>query len=178
MAATFDRATDETVDILNRTVERFHKELNDYSVRIGLIMAFGPRDEAGNLKRTAIQRNGVPCAGQVRIVGLKDRLLKQLDVEVLLDGDYWETIDEPKKIAIIDHELEHIVPVLDKKTNKIKLDDLERPKLKLKRDDINWWGIAKIAERHGIDSQEVLGYQQLTNKYGNILSPPQIHKER
>jgi hypothetical protein len=176
-ATTFDRANEETVNLMNSVRDEFHRELGEYGVQIGLIMAYGPKDDDGNVKKPALSKNGTPCAGQVRIVGLKDRLLKDLDVEIILDGDYWVLIDEPKKRAILDHELEHIVPVLDKKSGKIALDDLDRPKLKLKKDDIIYWGISTIAARHGLNSQEVICYSQLNNNYGPVLNPPTEEKK-
>ena len=169
MATTFEMADEATVRLMEKAMEIYHAELKRYEVKIGVIMAFGEEDKEGDIKRP-IMNQGVPCAAKVKIVSLKDRLTKGMDIEILLDGFYWQELDEERKLAIFDHELEHIKLKINA-DGELDRDSLKRPKCLLKNDELGWWGFSAIAERHGVNSQEYLSLQQILLKYGHILTP-------
>lgn len=168
MPTSYEIADATSKKLMDKVVEAWHPELLRYEVRIGLIMAYGAQNEGGEITRKPIIKNGVACAGQVRIVSLKDRLTKLLDIEVVVDGDLWNEYDDLRKLAILDHELEHIRVCINDK-GELEHDPLDRPKLKLIHDDICFWGFSLIAARHGVNSQEVLCFKQLLEKYSNVL---------
>lgn len=169
MPVTYEMSDDKALDLMKKTIEQYHPDINRYGVRIGLISAFGQRNDEGELEKPALMKSGAKCAAKVRIVGLKDRLMKNLDVEVLIDGDYWQELDDARKIAILDHELEHIVIQVDSESGAVKTDSLDRPRLRLINDDIQFWGFSRIAERHKENSQECLCFKQMVARYGDIL---------
>jgi predicted transport protein len=169
MATTFEMADAATVALMERAMEIYHAELKRYEVKIGVIMAFGEEDKEGEIKRP-IMNQGVPCAAKVKIVSLKDRLTKGTDVEILLDGTMWQELDDDRKLAIFDHELEHLKLKINA-DGELERDSLKRPKIRTVFDSIGFWGFASIAERHGINSQEYLCFQALRLKYGHLLDP-------
>ena len=169
MATTFEMADEVTVKLMERAMEIYHAELKRYEVKIGVILAFGEEDKEGEIKRP-IMNQGTPCAAKVKIVSLKDRLTKHVDAEILIDGNYWQELDDERKLAIFDHELEHIKLKINAE-GEVEKDSQDRPKMKLCFDSICFWGFASIAERHGTNSQEYLCFQQLLLKYSNILNP-------
>jgi hypothetical protein len=171
MATTFEMADEATVKLMERAVEIYHAELKRYEVKIGVIMAFGDEDKDGEIKRP-IMNQGVACAAKVKIVSLKDRLTKGTDIEILVDGSMWQELDDDRKIAIFDHELEHIKLKINA-DGELERDSLLRPKCRIKNDELGWWGFSAIAERHGVNSQEFLSLQQILLKYGHILTNKQ-----
>ena len=164
----YELAEKDVVDLVNKVMDEYHSELKQYGVEVLSIMAYAPRDDEDNIKRPAIRKNGAACAACIRILSLKERLVKKNDCEVTFDGDLWETLDAPKKISIIDHELSHLRLVFDKDGN-IKKDTLNRPKLRNINDDIIYWGNSEIAAKHGENSMEYIAAQNLKNKYGEVL---------
>ena len=169
MPTTYEMAEELTMELLDRAVDLYHSELKRYEVRIGVIMAFGEEDKDGELKRP-IMNQGQPCAAKVKVVSVKDKLTKNIDVEILLDGFYWQELDDERKIAIFDHELEHLQLKVNS-DGEVEKDNAGKPKIKISHDDIIFWGFSAIAERHGVNSQEYLCFQQLKLKYGNLLDP-------
>jgi hypothetical protein len=177
MPVSYEMADESSVKLLEEMVCQHHAELKRYGVRIGLIMAFGPQNEDGEITKKPIMKSGVACAGMVRVVSLKDRLTKNLDAEILVDGDLWQEYDDLRKYAILDHELEHLRVQVNEDTGELQTDSLDRPKIKLIPDDLIWWGFAVIAARHGVNSQEVLCMRQLVDRNGEILNVRNVAPE-
>lgn len=172
----YEIAGDDVINLIAKVMDEYHATLKRYDVKVLTLMAFAPRDEEDNIKRPAIRKNGVACAACIRVLSLKERLLKQCDAEMTIDGDTWEDLDEPKRIAVIDHELSHLDTVLDK-NGEVKKDSLRRPKLRLIHDNIVYWGNSEIAERHGANSLEYINAQNLKLKFGKVLGLGQKKEE-
>jgi hypothetical protein len=69
-------------------------------------------------------------------------------------GDRWNHWDEDQQNALIDHEVTHISLVINRK-GILTLDDLGRPKLKMRKHDFEVGWFHSIAERYGAASFEV-----------------------
>lgn len=125
-----------------------HHALTGVGIKIDYVFAFPDYDEAtGEPTNNAINKGGIKALGVARKLNLKDRTKGLGDAEILLDGDWWEDATEKERRALLDHELHHLVATS-------KVDDLGRPKLKLRKHDfeVGWFHI--IAQRHGVHSQE------------------------
>lgn len=83
------------------------------------------------------------------------------DAQIELDGPVWKTLSQPCKKALLDHELTHLVVKRDRKTEKIKLDDLNRPVLATRPDDWSSTGFLDVVARHGQASLEYQAIQRL-----------------
>lgn len=165
---TYEIADESVMKVINEAADKYHQSLKANGVKILAIMAYGPRDEEDQLKRPAIRKNGVACGACIRVLPLKERLSKSADAEMLIDGDSWEEYNADIRLALVDHELSHLIVKMDKDDN-VKKDALRRPMLGTIRDDIVYWGNSQIAERHGENSIEVIAARQLKAKYGDIL---------
>ncbi len=165
---TYEKADEKVIEMINRVADMYHQNLKGNEVKFLAIMAYAPLDEEGNRKRPAITKSGNACSAFIRVLPLKERLVKEADAEITIDGDVWEEYPEATRIAVIDHELSHLNVKLDKNGD-LKRDALRRPMLKTIRDDIVYWGNSKIAERHGANSIEVLAAKQLKDRYGDVL---------
>ncbi len=177
MPITYDVAKESDNQLLEKTMKEYHTGLYDFEVRVGLLKAYGSKNDDGVIKTFPLKKAGAPCAAKVKIVSMKDRLTKNLDAEIFVDGDLWDKLTERKKQAILDHELEHIKLNVDKE-GEVKMDDLDRPKLKLIPDDMNFWGFSTIVERYGADSQEYQCFQKLVNEFDGILPTKSLSERK
>lgn len=149
MATTYQQAEGDVLKVLNEAIEKWHQPLKEAGVEIGVLMA---TNEAG----AAVKHGGYPAFATVKIVSLKDRVLKKCDAEILIDQYEWDQMKPQHRLAVVDHELTHIELAKEPLSSRIILDDLGRPKLKTRKGDWNGGdGFAEIVERHGDYSAEV-----------------------
>lgn len=167
MGKIYEKAEDGDCIILDKVMSEFHGDIKDADVKVGLINVFQDDDHQD---KPVLTKSGAKCSACIKVVGLKDRLVKGYDVEILLDGDYWKQITAKQRVAILDHELEHLRLTVNRKTGKVKMDSLNRPKLRMIPDDIQFWGFSKIAERHHENSQESICFMQLAKDHGKKLT--------
>lgn len=147
-----------------------HKPLVEAGVTFSLLWAYGDRDEdTGEVVSDAIMHHDQKALGLARIVNEKDRVKGMPDAEVLLDGDYWPTVDEPEQTALLDHELHHFALKISK--GQILHDCAGRPKLKMRKHDIEFGWFKCIAERHGKHSMEQRQAAQLMEFSGQYFWP-------
>lgn len=142
-----------------------HKPIADRGVKLDLLFAFGDRDETtGELTNHALTKNGIRALGITRIINLKDRTKGLGDVEICLDHDWWSEVDEAEQKALLDHELHHIA-VTD------KVDDLGRPKIKLRKHDVEVGWFRVVAQRHGKHSIERRQAAMIMERDGQYFWP-------
>ena len=122
-------------------------------------------------KGCALKWNGVKALAMVRILPLKDRMVREHDVEILVNADAWKKMNDEERDALIDHELQHLELVMVKEGGKkkggrliVEKDDLDRPRLKMRRHDfqVGWFdsspGVAaprarRASRRNGSSTQ-------------------------
>lgn len=156
---TYDLPQDATVAMVQELIEDFHSELYTYNVKVGVIMAHAPTDKDGVRKGPALKQFKVETPSLTNIVGLKDRLKKEHDVEITLDHDIWEEATLPRRYAILDQALTRVETV--KKDGEVQFDDFERPKLKIRDYTYVYYGFDEVAERQSINSLEFNGFQKM-----------------
>jgi hypothetical protein len=147
--STYQQCPPSVSEMASRVLCQFktHEPVLDAKVTIEYLFAYGAED-ANGIKSPAINHNGVQALGLCRIVSLKDRVKGCKDIEITLDGDWWGCHDEAEQEALLDHELHHIEVVPGKK------DDHGRPKIRLRKHDIEVGWFSTIAARHGKHSKE------------------------
>jgi hypothetical protein len=140
-----------------------HEDTLLAGVKIDFIFAKADRDEeSGELLGPAITKNGVGALGLCRIINLRDRTMGRGDVEIMLDMDWWEKADWEEQNALLDHELHHI----QLKGGKNPLDDLGRPKIKLRKHDHEFGWFAIVAARNGAASLERQQAKAMLDEFG------------
>ena len=170
MPVTYELATPDTVALLHMVREKHHEKRGLDAVRFGVLLAHGPVDKYGIKSGPAIKGHaGAPAAAKVKSVPLKDRVTKEYDVEMILDGDEWPKLTESQQIAILDHELTHIC--LGNGT-----DDL--PKIKMREEDFIAWGFWEVIKRHGAAAMEHRALKRLEDQHGQLfLELPDLLKQ-
>ena len=153
---TYQKADTDVTAILNQAVTEFHPRLRDARVSFGVLMADNPDGPA-------VKHGGYPATAKVRVVALKDRVLKEVDAEIIIDRHEWDQMSDAHRIALFDHELSHLTTVPDDEQDEgFALDDLGRPKLKTVPGDWNAGdGFAEVVARHGDYSAEVANARKL-----------------
>jgi hypothetical protein len=135
MATTYTMADRDLTTLLARTMAKRHPRLYDAGVRVGVLLAHNP-------DVPPIKHGGHPVLAKIKPVPLKDRLLKGIDAELVIDAAEYERLRERQKEALLSHELSHIDTIdrgegdsdedQGEGASKVtwKVDDLGRPKLK------------------------------------------------
>lgn len=154
MAGTTYQAADGTVaDLVQRVMREHHPALADTGVTVSVVMAAKETEEEGAVP--ALKRNGLDIAAKIQVASLVDRARGLPDTKLTVDQFAWDRLAERSRIALIDHELEHLQLVGE-------TDDLGRPKLKLRPHDWELTGFARVVERHGeaaLESQQVARFR-------------------
>ncbi|MEM6981166.1 MAG: putative metallopeptidase [Planctomycetota bacterium] len=149
MGKTYAKAPLELRERCGRVMTKYHGELCDHEVKVDLVMAFAATDADGDPKGPAItSSSGAAAAACIRVVGLKDRVLGRGDAEMTIDGDRYSKWQMSTIDALLDHELTHL-----ELTGNV--DDLGRPKLRLRPHDCDFGWFDCVARRHGDHSFEV-----------------------
>jgi hypothetical protein len=161
---SYSSVPDECTDRVAHLMQCFHRPLIEAGMKIDLISVATDGDEP------ALKLHGYPCAEVVRIVGLKDRSKGHGDAEIVIDEERYQAMSDPERDAVLDHELYHIeLNIAEEAKTKggviipkhVVLDAHGRPKLKLRKHDVQTGWFSEIAERHGAASQECKQAAQL-----------------
>ena len=151
---TYDIVPTEVLDLIKQTMEEYHEELHEADVTVDAIFAF---NESGDYP---VKFGGYPALAFIKINSLKNRVKGAMDAEITIDRDAYNAMSQLQRIALIDHELHHLIIARDKEDN-IKFDDAERPKLKIRKHDYQMGWFRDIALRHKENSPEVYQAQML-----------------
>lgn len=152
------------------TIDSYYPDLKKVGLKYGILFAISANESP------ALKENGHPTEGTIKIVSSKDRVTKEFDVEIILDGTEWQNGREQHHLALIDSLLARLEVKrrkLKKKKNKkgkgsdgavhgtdeerkaheeeeFITDDIGRPVLKLRKGDWNsGMGFREVVERHG-----------------------------
>jgi hypothetical protein len=160
---------DFALDILSQY--ETHKPILDAKVNIEFLFAYGERHpETDALISDAITKHGFRCDGICRKTNAEERAAGRGDAVIMLDADWWEKADEAEQKALLDHELHHIDVCTDEEGKVIK-DKGGRPRLRMRKHDveIGWFKI--IAERNGQMSGECRQAKVIMDHSGQAYWP-------
>lgn len=162
MPRTYSEFDPETEAMVHQVTHDHHRHLYDSGVTIGGLFVFAPRNKDGEPTGNALNHGGYPAYATVRITSLAERKMGLRDAVLMVDGDIWKDLPEAKRRAVIDHEMAHLVPKLNK-FGVHEHDDIGRPKLKIRLHDFHFGGFHEIAARHGESSVEKSTVETLLN---------------
>jgi len=170
--STYHKAPADVKEMAEAIMSEFltYKELLEAKVKIDFLFAYAEKGEDGSPMGHALTKHGIRALGITRKIGIKDRVMGRGDAEVALDGDWWEEATPARRRALLDHELHHIEVKLDEDGVVIR-DDLKRPKLKLRKHDVEVGWFAIVAGRHGSSSIEIEQAKAVMDSYGQLFWP-------
>ena len=157
---TFDKCDGEVRSLVADVMEKFHGDLTEADVTIDCLFAFATTDSNGDTTGVALKNAGYRAAAKVRKTTLKERTKGAGDAEIVIDGDGWPDLSEDQQRAPIDHELQHLQLVRDK-DGKIKRDDRDRPKLKIRPHDRQLGWFDDVVRRHGNAALEFQSFNEI-----------------
>lgn len=137
-------------------------------MRLCILLAFADEEDGA-----AVKRDGYPVQAIVSAIPLKQRVDKRADAEVVIDRAVWETLNDDRRRALLDHCITHLEIKTDE-NGCVKTDDIGRPQLRVKLADWNLRGFRSIARRYGNDAPEVVAAQQFAEDFG----PDVLEKNR
>lgn len=111
-----------------------------------------------------------PCLPyRVKLISLKDQILKNVDVEIHIDEKYWSSANEKKKFALLSAALSQIFVVLNRDGMPVELENGSN-KLKLIKPDINYFGFSNIIEQFGDDSPDIAAWNEVKVEFADLLN--------
>lgn len=163
----------EVADMAKKVIDAYesHHELRDESVTISFLFAYPKLNKKDRATGPAISVGGYPANAKARIVSLRDRAKRNADAEIIINGDWWNMANEPQRLALLDHELEHFRVRRNRKTGACKRDDLNRPILRIVKHDVQFGWFDVVAQRHGEHSQECIQAKSLIDHSGQLYWP-------
>lgn len=170
--ATYSKATKELKEFSTSILSEFttHKLVLDANVNIEFLFAFGERNDNDELVSDALTRRGYRVLGICRKTSEKERVAGRADVEITLDHDYWDQADEAQQKALLDHELHHIEVVTDE-AGTVVIDGARRPKIRMRKHDVEVGWFKIIAERNTTFSQECIQARAIFDQHGQAFFP-------
>lgn len=157
-------AAPDVCDVIRNMHYDHHIDL--VQVTVGALFVFDQNEP----HEPCLKHQGYPAAAVVRITPLKDRAQGLPDAQIVVDRAYWLACTQPQRDALIDHELTHLERVVSK-TGKPKVDALDRPKLAMRKHDVQTGWFNEVAERHGAASPEVRQAKALVASTGQLYFP-------
>lgn len=103
----------------------------------------------------ALTHHGHPCLAKIKINTPLQIAIHGVNVVILLDHERYDQLSQPRKLALLDHELCH-------------LEITPKGVLKLRPDDYLLTGFKACIERHGQDAMEVLALAQVQSDIGAV----------
>lgn len=154
--------TDELDELIAELIDENYKDdLKAAGLTVDVLFATPEEDEP-------LMSGGRACYAYIKATGLKERALGQADVTLVIDSPRWEKLNEQTRRALVDHELYH--PVVKKdKFGAFKFDDLHRPKVGMRKHDVEVGWFVEIAKRHGDFSIERIQATAMLTKHRQDL---------
>lgn len=147
MPTTFSECSSDVTDMANVLMRKYYPDLLDSDVSIAYLFA-------ENKDGVALKLHGYPCAGTVKINSYANRVEGMTDATIKLDKQWWDDHSQDEQLALLDHELCHLLVGTDDEGATIT-DDLGRPKLKMRMHDWEHGGFIQVAKRHGTAAAEI-----------------------
>lgn len=148
-----------------------YKPVLDAKVNIEFLFARGERDpETDAIVSDAITLRGFRALGTCRKTNSEERAAGRGDAVVMLDADWWEEADEAAQRALLDHELFHIDVCQDEDGIVIK-DKGGRPRLRMRKHDVQVGWFKLVAERNGVHSLECKQAKSVMDTSGQAYWP-------
>ena len=167
---TYSLAGDDASEVVKSVLDSYHAPLRDAELIVQVLWAFAVNDKNGDAAGPALTHNGYPALAVFKILNLKDRTTRGADCEIVIDKVAWDELDERERVALIDHELTHCVLKVDS-DGKVVRDDLNRPKLRVRKHDFQIGWFDEIVQRHGEASQESIQARAFVAKVGQLYLP-------
>ena len=163
MATQYEHAPKAVQALVELALRKYHPELDAEAVSVDTIIV---RRVVDDEDVHALKRAGYGIDAKISATSLADRARGIADAKLMIDGCEWNKATDRQRLALIDHELEHLILVPG--LHGIKRDDLGRPLLKCKPHDWELTGFQNVAGRHGEHSHEAMQFAAFRDEHGQL----------
>lgn len=163
---TYSQAPDEICERVAARISSHYPILKQLGVRVDCVSVTETDPDAP----AALTHQGYAAYAVIRVTSAKERAMKRGDCEITFDEMRYMKMTDKGKDSLIDHELYHLEPKLNKH-KRVGLDENGRPKFGLRKHDFQFGWFKEIAQRHGINSIEVKQAAILYTKEKAALFP-------
>lgn len=160
---SYDIAPAEVGSKIQSLIEAYHPKLKEAGVTIHALFA---QNSGGH----AVTCGGYPALAVVRITSLKDRVKGMRDAEIVIDEENYDELNDAQRDGLLDHELHHLETVPDDDGG-FQRDKAGRPKLSMRKHDVQIGWFTEIAKRHGVNSPEQIQARKLFDHHGQYFFP-------
>lgn len=147
-----------------RLVKKYHDNLARARVRIDFLFVTTDGEDG-----CALKCNGYPALAVASVIPQKNRVGLKADARIIIDKEAWDELTEKQRDALLDHEIQHFEAVMSDDT--VALDGNDRPKIRMRKHDVQLGFFSVIAKRHGEHSQEVIQARALVEHAAETLFP-------
>jgi hypothetical protein len=162
MGTTYEACGDDVHKLVAKAMGEWHLELKASGVTIDAV--FARKLDSDENPVPAVTAHGSTAAAKIGITSLEDRARGLKDAKLTIDGHVWDGLSAQSRIALIDHELEHLNAGEER-------DDLGRPKLKMSKHDYVLAGFLSIINRHGQNAIEHREMTRFQGEHGQLFLP-------
>lgn len=164
------READEFIEQLLET-DKDHEDLRLAGVTIAVLFREGDKP---------MQHGGWTALAYVKKTSAKERVQGVRDAVIVIDHEPWMELEDKQKLTLLDHELYHLIPIVEavhiegegpdeREVKTFEYDTAGRPKLRMRKHDVQVGWFARMAEKHGTDSMERIGANEIVQKYGQLF---------
>ena len=169
MGRAYQPASEEVIELLQRVTDEHHEDLADEKVYVAVLMVHPELDKQGRPKAPALMCHGHPALAKIRLANVAERVLAKYDAVMEINAPSWEKYPEESRLALLDHELEHLV-ICESNDGAPRRHGDGRPKLALRPDDWMFTGFASIVDRHGEHAPEVIVMRNLHERCQGLFA--------
>jgi len=138
------------------------EELRSYHLRYSIVMVKNEDPKSGIVLPVY---KTLPY--KIKINNVKDRILKNKDIDITIDEQYWNNCSEEEKEILIISALSQLIVVVKKDFPVFNEDGVV--KLRLKKPDMIFIGFSDIAEEYGSASPEKKLWKEFLNDFEECL---------
>jgi hypothetical protein len=161
VAKTYQECPEDVTDLADEVLRRWHQDLIEAGVTITYLFM---SDDGG----ATLTHQGYPAAAVIKKTSLKDRVAGHRDAILVIDRVWWDNHDNAMCRALLDHEMAHLLVARDDDGKSFITDDAHRPKLEIRKHDIQIGGFIDVAERHRMAAIEVVAVAEATKKFAQL----------
>jgi hypothetical protein len=176
MGKILSKCGDEVTQMADKLLGSTHRDVAELDPDIGYYFIEYDSDtkEAAAKKHRelppVLKLHGAACAATIKINSYKDRVQGKPDVTVTISREAWDEFTDAQRLALLDHELTHLLVKWEKKTNAPMADDLGRPTFAMRPHDYDLSIFGEVVRRHGKAAVEVkTTVHFLTSEDGQML---------
>ena len=162
MPKSYDEGNPEDYGLLEQVIEASHPALAELDLRFGIVRVGAAINRKGDATGPALKVLGSPCMAAIKLVSIKDRVHKKVDVEILLSEQEWGKVNEKVQLATLDHAVSHL-EILRDKNGAAKTDDDGVTQLRIKKHDVLIGLFHDVVDRHGQSAVELDALQSVVH---------------